>query len=165
MGRNRINTSKMLQNETYYNGGMNIEAKENTTIAVSPYVSDQYDYSVTDDIEMLQDRKDTELRLYEIYKHSPFANAYVDSSNNNIMKVPKEDVCKVFYYMKENLMKVKQLSAYEMVIAINEFFVFYYDFVVKKVLSSKMMAEILEDYYKNMGMADRIDDVASDPLY
>ena len=155
----------MLQNETYFNGGMNLEAKENTPIAVSPYVSDQYDYSVTDDIEMLQDRKDTELRLYEIYKHSPFANVYVDSSNNNIMKVPKEDVCKVFYYMKENLMKVKQLSAYEMVIAINEFFDFNYDFVVKKVLSSKMMAEILEDYYKNMGMADRIDDVASDPLY
>ena len=165
MKRDRINTSKMLQNETYFNGGMNIEAKENTTIAVSPYVSDQYDYSVTDDIEMLQDRKDTELRLYEIYKHSPFANVYVDSSNNNIMKVPKEDVCKVFYYMKENLMKVKQLSAYETVIAINEFFDFNYDFVVKKVLSSKMMAEILEDYYKNMGMADRIDDVASDPLY
>ena len=67
--------------------------------------------------------------------------------------------------MKEKLLKVKTISAYETVIAINEFFDFNYDFVVKKVLSSKMMAEILEDYYTNMGMADRINDVAADPLF
>ena len=55
----------MLQNETYFNGGMNLEAKENTPIAVSPYVSDQYDYSVTDDGERRRGRKDTGGRVYE----------------------------------------------------------------------------------------------------
>lgn len=67
--------------------------------------------------------------------------------------------------MKENLAKQKKLSAYETVLAINEFFDFNYDFIVKKVLSSKMLAEILEDYYENMGMADRIDEIADEPLF
>ena len=71
----------------------------------------------------------------------------------------------VFFYMKENLMKQKKLTAYETVIAINEFFDFNYDFVVKKVLSPVMIAEILEDYYENMGMASRIDEIAEEPLF
>ena len=102
--------------------------------------------------------------MYKIYIESPFAKEYIDEETN-LIKIPKEDIKKVFYYMKEKLLKVKTISAYETVIAINEFFDFNYDFVVKKVLSSKMMAEILEDYYTNMGMADRINDVAADPLF
>jgi hypothetical protein len=67
--------------------------------------------------------------------------------------------------MKENLSKQKKITAYETVIAICEFFEFNYDFVVKKVLSPKMIAEILQDYYENMGMADRIDEIAEEPLF
>ena len=44
----RINTSKMLNNDGYYNGGIEAEVINNTNITVSPLVSDQYDYSVTD---------------------------------------------------------------------------------------------------------------------
>jgi hypothetical protein len=57
------------------------------------------------------------------------------------------------------------LSAFETIIAINEFFDFNYEYVVKNVISSKMMAEILEDYYVNMGMSDRMDEVAENPLF
>lgn len=160
----RINTSKMLNNDGYYNGGIEAEVINTTNITVSPLVSDQYDYSVTEDVELLQERKRTSEELYKIYIESPFAKEYIDEETN-LIKIPKEDIKKVFYYMKEKLLKVKTISAYETVIAINEFFDFNYDFVVKKVLSSKMMAEILEDYYTNMGMADRINDVAADPLF
>ena len=160
----RINTSKMLNNDGYYNGGIEAEVINTTNIAVSPLVSDQYDCSVTEDVELLQERKRTSEELYKIYIESPFAKEYIDEETN-LIKIPKEDIKKVFYYMKEKLLKVKTISAYETVIAINEFFDFNYDFVVKKVLSSKMMAEILEDYYTNMGMADRINDVAADPLF
>jgi hypothetical protein len=51
------------------------------------------------------------------------------------------------------------------VLAINEFFDFNYDFIVKKVLSPVMIAEILEDYYENMGMASRIDEIAEESLF
>ena len=56
------------------------------------------------------------------------------------------------------------LSAYEMVIAINEFFDFNYDYVVKKVLSPKIKAEILADYYNN-GMKDRMDNNVAERLF
>lgn len=160
----RINTSKMLSNDGYFCGGIDTDSLNNTTIAISPLVYDQYDYSITEDISLDQDRADTQEKLYEIYINSPFMSVYTDPSTK-IMKIPKEDISKVFYYMKEHLSNVKTLSAYELVIAIIEFFDFNYEYIVKKVISSKMMAEILEDYYINMGMSNRIDEVASDPLF
>ena len=88
---------------------------------------------------------------------------YTDSQG--LIKIPKEDVSKVFHDTREKLAKMKTLSAFETVIAINEFYDFNYDFVCKRVLSPKMMAEILEDYYHNMGMADRIDQASGEPLF
>ena len=72
--------------------------------------------------------------------------------------------CHEYHQYRKNL-KQKKLTAYETVLAINEFFDFNYDFIVKKVLSPKMIAEILEDYYENMGMASRIDEIAGEPLF
>jgi len=160
----RINTTKMLSNDGYFTGGIDTESLNNTTIAISPMVYDQYDYSITEDISLDQDRADTQQKLYEIFIKSPFVDVYTDKETN-IIKIPKEDISKVFYYMKEHLSKIKTISAFETVIAINEFFDFNYEFIAKKVISSKMMAEILEDYYINMGMSERIDEVASDPLF
>ncbi len=160
----RINTTKMLSNDGYFTGGIDAESLNNSTIAISPMVYDRYDYSITEDISLDQDRIDTANKLYEIYKNSPFAEAYTDKETK-IIKIPKEDISKVFYYMKEHLSKIKTLSAYEIVIAINEFFDFNYDYIVKKVISCKMKTEILDDYYTNMGMSERIDEVASDPLF
>ncbi len=162
----RINTSKMLSNDNFYTGGYSTESVSTTSrqIAVAPEVSDRYDYSVTEDPVLLQDRIDTNERLYKIFYDAPFHDDYVDKETNFI-KIPTKDIARVFFYMKENLAKQKKLSAYETVLAINEFFDFNYDFIVKKVLSSKMLAEILEDYYENMGMADRIDEIADEPLF
>ena len=157
----------MLSNENYFGGGTMAESYAgvvNRPIAVSPYVEDRYDFSVTEDPVLLQDRIDTNERLFKIFMQSPFHENYTDPSTH-IIKIPKEDIAKVFYYMKENLMKQKKLTAYETVLAINEFFDFNYDFIVKKVLSPKMIAEILEDYYENMGMASRIDEIAGEPLF
>ena len=66
--------------------------------------------------------------------------------------------------MKTKLQEIKTLSAYEIVIAINEFFDFNYDYIVKKVLSPKIKSEILEDYYNN-GMKERMDDNAAVKLF
>lgn len=88
---------------------------------------------MTDDIVLLHERKDTEEILYNIWINSPYAKQYeVNSSTFVIPKIPKEEISKIFYYMKNKLAEVKTLSAYEMVIAINEFFNFNYDYVVKK---------------------------------
>lgn len=159
----RINTTKTLSNEGYFNGGQDSLSRDSRNIAVSPLVSDRYDEAVTEDPVLLQERKDTDQKLYEIFQNAPFRDMYTDSQG--LIKIPKEDVSKVFHYTREKLSKVKSLSAFETVIAINEFYDFNYDFVCKKVLSPKMMAEILEDYYQNMGMADRIDQASGEPLF
>lgn len=83
----------------------------------------------------------------------------------NVMKVPKDKIFEVFHYMRSELLKVKPLSAMETVLAINEFFDFSYEYIYDKVLSPQMKADILNDYYKNMGMKDRIDEEASEPLF
>ena len=63
----RINTSKMLNNDGYYNGGIESEVINTTNIAISSLVSDQYDYSVTENVELLQERKRTSEELYKIH--------------------------------------------------------------------------------------------------
>lgn len=158
----RLNTTKFLENETFYQGGLDVDTLPQE-IKINVAVSDQYDYSVTEDPVLLQERKDTEERLYEIYMRAPFYKEY--QKNDDPMKIPKEDIIKVFSYMKEHLQRVKTLSAFETVIAITEFFDFNYDYVVKKCLSPHMMAELLEDYYTNMGMASKMNEVAENPLF
>jgi hypothetical protein len=41
-------------------------------MTVSPVVSDQYDYALTEDIVLLNERKDTAEKIYEIWVNSPF---------------------------------------------------------------------------------------------
>ena len=66
--------------------------------------------------------------------------------------------------MKNKLQQVKNITTYELVIAINEFFNFDYNYVVKKVLSPKIKSEILEDYYNN-GMKERMDNNIAEKLF
>ena len=88
----------------------------------------------------------------------------VNVSIYNVPKIPKDNISQIFYYMKNELSKLKSLSAYETVIAINEFFDFNYDYVVKKVLSPKIRAEILNEYYNN-GMKERIENNTAVKLF
>ena len=166
----RINTSKMLSNDGYFSSVDHSADFGQQSMNVSPLVSDQYDYAMTDDIVLLNERKDTEQKLYDIWVVSPYVKQFTpvliseEPLIYNIPKIPKEEISKIFYYMKNKLSEVKTLSAYEMVIAINEFFDFNYDYVVKKVLSPKIKAEILEDYYNN-GMKERMDNNAAEKLF
>ena len=158
-----INTTKTLSNENYFNGGSENLSATSKNIAINPMVEDCYRESVTEDPVLLQDRQDTDNKIYEIFNNAPWKEKYIEE--DGIIKIPKEDIQKVFGYTREKLSKIKKLTAYEMVLAITEFYDFNYDFVVKKVLSPKIVAEILEDYYKNMGLAERIDAVAEEPLF
>lgn len=166
----RINTSKMLSNDGYFSSVDYSADFGQQSMTVSPLVSDQYDYAMTDDIVLLNERKDTEQKLYDIWVVSPYVKQFApvliseEPLVYNIPKIPKEEISKIFYYMKNKLSEIKTLSAYEMVIAINEFFDFNYDYVVKKVLSPKIKAEILEDYYNN-GMKERMDNNAAEKLF
>lgn len=150
----RINTSAILNNG-YLTGSPTDNRFTQSKISLAPSMSSRYDYSVTEDQSLLLDRKDSNEKLYEIFKNSPYAEKYMKPGEP--IKIDKKDIFDIFYYCKEHLEKMKDLTAYEMTIAINEFFDFNYTYVVNKVLSIKMKSEIYEDYYNNMGMADRMD--------
>lgn len=159
----RINTAKVLNN-SYFSGEKTKNYNlSSSTMEVDPIMSDQYDYAMTEDIGLLNDRKDTQEKLYEIFLASPYSEKF--KKDDQIIKIPKEFVADVFNYMKEELYKIKTITAFETVIAINEFFDFNYDLIYKKVLSPQMKTEILEDYYNNMGMKNKIDKESSVKLF
>ena len=168
----RINTSKFLSNDGYYSTIDKDNDFGQTAMSISPLITDQYDYAFTEDIVLLNERKDTSEKLYDIWIKSPYYNIYqkkittTDSSvpSKVLPKIPKDDISKIFYYMKNKIQQVKELTTYELVIAINEFFNFDYNFVVKKVLSPKIKSELLQDYYNN-GMKERMDNNIAEKLF
>lgn len=162
--RDRINTAKVLNNNYFSGDGISESYFQPAkTMQLSPLISDQYDYSVTDDIVLLNERKDTAEAIYQIYSKSPFNGKY--ASKQNVIKVPKDSIPEIFYYTKEELLKIKPLTAMEMVIAICEFYEFNYNYIYDRVLSPQIKADILDDYYHNMGMKERMDADASMPLF
>lgn len=147
----------MLSNNGYFTSVDFSEMGSPQKMTVSSAVSDQYDFAMTEDVVLLLDRKDTGEKLLEIWQASPYYDIFPkQTTGTTIPKIPKENIQEVFYYMKNKITDIKKLSTQELVMAINEFFEFNYDYICKKVLSPKMKAEILEEYYNN-GMKERID--------
>lgn len=172
----RINTTKTLHN-SYFDGDKYDQTfNVNTPIAVNSMVADQYDYAVTDNPELLNDRKNSAELIHKIFTESIYNDGRfevkqrediysVEGVNNSLIKIPKENIAEVFNYVKTELLKQKNLNPIELIIAINEFFDFNYDYVYKKVLTPKMKQEILEDYYKNEGMHERMQEGSSIKLF
>lgn len=159
----KINTSKVLHNSYFSGEAVNTDFSQ-TPMVISPVVADQYDYALTEDIVLLHERKDTAEKLYQIYTNSPYVGKYKGKDGVSI-KIPKDCIKEIFDYTKNELMKIKALTPSELIIAINEFYDFNYDFVYKKVLTPQMKQELLEDYYTNLGMKSRMDDGASEKLF
>ena len=143
----RINTLKTLHN-SYFDSEKTDDINYDGKVAIASDAEDNYPEMFTDDMILYQDRKDTAEKIYEIWKDSSYFDKY-NSSVWGIKKIPKKDVLNIFYYVKDNLEKQKKLSAFETVIAINEFFDFNYDYIVQFILSPKMKLELYQEYYEN----------------
>lgn len=162
--RKRINTTRALSNESFYNGGIETEVINTQTISISPLIESQYDYAVTEDPVLLQERKRNNEILYEIFDASPFRHSYEDP-NTMMIKIPKEDIAKVFHYSKLHLLKrCSDISARELLMLINEFYGFDYNYVVRHIIGSRLYSEVLEEYY-NDGQRSRIDESSAEPLF
>lgn len=161
----RINTSKMLSNNGYFTSVDFGENVSKQSLKPSPVIDEQYDFAMTEDIVQLLDRQETADILYKIWQDSTYRQQFKETSpGTNAPKIPKEHIQEIFYYMKGKLIEQKKISTQELVMAINEFFGFNYEYIVKKVLSPKMMAEIIEEYYNN-GMKERIDVTVDEKLF
>lgn len=143
----RINTAKTLHN-SYFDSDKTEETNYDGKISIASDVEENYPEMFTDDIILYQDRRDTDEKIYEIWRNSKYYDIY-NSSTWGIKKIPKKYVAEIFYYVKENLEKRKKLTAMETVIAINEFFDFNYDFVAHYILSPRLKLELYQEYYEN----------------
>lgn len=135
---------------------------------VNPLLSEQYDYALTENPEQLQERKKNFELIYDIFIKSPYNDGRFNVSDNKgatIIKVPKENIAEVFEYMRHEIQKVKTISAVEMVIVINEFFEFNYDFVYKKVLTPQMKQAVIEDLQANHIAQNKIEKTSSIKLF
>lgn len=146
----RINTNAVLNNG--WNCGNNDQVFTGT-IAVHPDVEKSYDFALTSDPVLLQERQQAQENLYDIFKNSPYFEKYggivPDSSIPFSKKVERSDIIPVFYYMKEELEKRQQLNVSEMIMQINEFFDFNYDYIVNTVLSVPLRAKLFTEVYKD----------------
>lgn len=154
----RIDTLSLIKNNPYKNGGVVTDNSYNSysKMAVDPTMYDRYDFALTDDIVLLNERKETNETLYEIFHDSSWGKKYM--KENEVCKINKEDIQNVFYFCKNELLKVKNISIFELLIAINEFFDFNYDYIFKNVLSVKLKAELYDDLYK-LGYMDNQEDL------
>lgn len=82
-----------------------------------------------------------------------------------MIRVPKDCIEEVFNYFKNKLESEKKLSPRDLIICINEFFDFNYEYVYKKVLTPKFKADLLEDYYNNEGFQQRMNEYSSIKLF
>lgn len=161
----RINTGKMLSNNGYFSSVDFGENVSKQSMKVSPAVEEQYDFAMTEDIIQLLERQNTSEQLYDIWDKSPYKKKFKENTTStNAPKIPKEYIQEIFYYMKNKLTERKHISTQELVMSINEFFDFNYDYICKKVLSPKMKADIIDEYY-NSGMKERIDVTCDEKLF
>ena len=87
----QINTDKVLNNKWNTGGGQTILSG---TISISPDVTAQYDYALTDDPVLLNERKNTAELMYDVFKASP----YFDKYGKTMKKVDKDDIKDIFRY-------------------------------------------------------------------
>ena len=128
-------------------------------------VASQYDFATTEDPELLTDRKDTAEIIYKIFVDSSYNDGRFLIEGTQVIKIPKDSISEVFNYVKDELLNIKKLNPIELVISINEFFDFNYDYVYRKVLTPKMKQELLEDYYKNEGVKKQVNEGSSIKLF
>ena len=138
----QINTNKVLNNRWNTGGGQTVLSG---TISISPDVTAQYDYALTDDPVLLNERKNTAELMYDVFKASP----YFDKYGKTMKKVDKDDIKDIIRYFCKKITEKKHISNYELFLSICEFFDFNYDYIWNEVASIPMKSDILESLYKN----------------
>lgn len=149
----------IINTAAVFNNGWNSGANEQTftgTISVHPDMEKTYDYVLTSDPVLLQERKQIQEDLYEIFKDSPFFEKYSGVRENPTnpeekiyyaKKIERSDVANLFFYMKEQLEQNQQLNITELIMHICEFFELNYDYIINTVLTTPLKAKLYKEVY------------------
>jgi hypothetical protein len=130
-------------NNSFNSGELNYTDFGQQTIKVDSRVSALYDDLLGDVLEhrtkaLLNDE------IYKIFEDSPYFKKYKVPK-----RVDKNDMVKMYYYFKEEIMKIKDFSAMEMFIGFAEFFQINYDQLYGeiRVLDKEALLKELNEKY------------------
>ena len=156
----KINTSAVLNNG-WNSGGQ--DQVFTGPITIHPKMEGIYDFALTSDPVLLQEKQRTQEKIFEIFKKSPYFEKYgefitqEDSESDEPkysktpkLKIERADIMGLFYYFKEELEKIHKIGIMELVIQICEFFELDYKYVNDHVLSPPLQAKLVREIY-NMG--------------
>lgn len=147
----------MEQNHKILNNSFNNETfgmertNPNATISVHPVAAKIYEESTTDDIESVINKKRLDEILYKEYLASHWYTTYGIRT-----KIPKSDMCEIYYYFKNILIEREKFNYVETFCAIAEFFKFNYETLYEDIISIEDKANILDTLKNEYGISNNI---------
>lgn len=124
------------------------ERTKGSSIAISPFVSDQYEESTTENMEDIYTRKKIMEKMATIYDESPYPKKYGTAPK----KVERADLAEVYYYFKDELVKDDEYTLVQIFCAIAEFFDLNYRTMYNDIISLTDKAQILEQLSEQFGL-------------
>lgn len=116
------------------------EALSQSPIAINPLVSDQYEESISENIEDIYTRKKLFNQMNELYEASEFYSKY----GKECKKLEKADISNVYYTFKRQLLQKDNYNLVQVFTTIAEFFELNYKTLYNDIISLEDKAEILE---------------------
>ena len=147
-----------------------VERTTQASIQISPFVENQYEESVSENIDDIYTRRRLMQIMYELYLESEFFNKYgqkqiLDDSNDSsksnydelvsnpvVKKVERSDLFNIYYYFKDELQKKNEFSIIQIFCAIAEFFDLNYKTLYNDVLTLEDKVNILDHLEKEYGL-------------
>jgi len=124
------------------------DSLKSTQIAINPAVSDVYEESTTSSIEDVYTRRKMESEIMDMYERSEFYKKY----GNEYKKVDRCDMSPIYYYFKDEFMKIGTYNAVEIFLCIAEFFDMNYKILYNDIISLEDKGRILSTLEETIGL-------------
>ena len=134
-------------NNSFDNVEYGVESSRASGISISPFVSDRYEESTSDNIEEIYLRKRINEKMIELYEESPYFAKY-----GKERKLEKADIPEIYYTFKSELRKDNSYNLVQIFCAIAEFFELNYKSLYNDIISLEDKAEILENLRESYGL-------------
>lgn len=138
-------------NNSFDNVDYGTESLKQSGISISPFVSDRYEESISENIEEIYLRKRINEKMVELYEASPYFSKYGKEK-----KLEKADIPEIYYTFKAELRKDNSYNLVQIFCAIAEFFELNYKTLYNDIISLEDKAEILENLRENYGLESQM---------
>jgi hypothetical protein len=135
-------------NNNYDSVEYGTESLRQTSIAISPLVSERYEDSISDNMEEVFVKRRLYEDLLEIYENSKYFQKY----GKDYKKLEKADVSDIYYTFKAELKTKESYNLVDIFCAIAEFFDLNYKTLYNDIASLEDKAELLEILQENYGL-------------